>query len=1142
MLRLGSTALRRLASHSRLPLRVAASPLVTLSSARLSRTMTTTTAQSASPAPLTITTPPSAPSEAPSPFIVAKGNPLDSLLPGYVKVPASDNLPAYAVFGGEIEKSPNDDRAYRLILLPNGMEALIISDPSTDKASAALDVKVGHLSDPEDIPGLAHFCEHLMFMGTKKYPGENEYTEFLTRNSGTSNAFTGNDQTNYYFDCHPSALTEALDRFAQFFIAPVFDPACSEREANAVNSENSKNLQSDMWRMFQLDKSTSSREHSFWRFGTGDKETLWNVPISRGEDVRARLIEWQEKHYSANLMKLCVLGKDSLDDLAKTVVEQFSPSPNRHLPVPNFPGNPLGEKELKTTIILRSVKDQRILDITFPFPDESPLYATKPGSFLSHLIGHEGPGSVLSYLKGKGWANGISAGAGNGATGFMFFKIHVDLTAEGLASHEDVSQAVFAYIELLKSTPPQKWAFDEVNVLSEMSFRFKEKSPPTSTSMALSMQMSRPYPRSKLLSAPYSSPNWSPEIIKNTTAILSAENCRIMIASQDGADGKVLDLKEQWYGTEYTIVPTSETVLKGKSPAAYPELALPKPNSFIPANLDIKNKVEVDEPAKRPLSIRNTPISRVWYKKDDRWWVPRAGAFFLLRSPLVDDSPINAVQSRFATELIRDSLQEYAYDAELAGLSYSFDSQADGIVLTIDGYNDKLAVLAEVVFKAISSLKVDPKRFDIIKDQLKRAFANNKLDQPYSHAGFQVLHLTQATLWTHEERLLTIDGITVEGLQSYITDLLARLHIEILVHGNMLKDEALELANIAEKTLAPQPLTPQELLSHQALIVPEGKHLCIKPVPNSENANSSIEQFTYVGDIMDVDLRNKLSLFGHLVQEPLFDDLRTKQQLGYIVSSGPRRSLGFMGLRVIVQSERDAAYVEGCVDKFWEEYKVVLDEMTEEDFNKHKESVVNQKLEDHKNMWQECVFGFELINMAARLIALVLYRSSNLWLNIHSGYYAFTQRQADAELTKKLTKADIQAFFHQYFFDSPEHRIRRLSAHLQSQKLQADALVALLPSLEALDVEVDKAQFGMFAQSKPTLESLKTFTAGFLASKGKSPEVIEEFVASLDKLAEPSPVPEGVKLITDVEAFRAEAERAPHAYPVAEYADLFPKL
>lgn len=136
------------------------------------------------------------------PFV--KGaEPLQNLLPGYEVVPATDSSPAYAVFSKPIQKSLNDDREYRyalfraapgerssvlpsspkadtystcssllraarLIMLENGLEALLIRDEKTDKASAALDVKVGHLADPEDLQGLAHFCEHLLFMGTEK--------------------------------------------------------------------------------------------------------------------------------------------------------------------------------------------------------------------------------------------------------------------------------------------------------------------------------------------------------------------------------------------------------------------------------------------------------------------------------------------------------------------------------------------------------------------------------------------------------------------------------------------------------------------------------------------------------------------------------------------------------------------------------------------------------------------------------------------------------------------------------------------------------------------------------------------------------------------------------------------------------------
>lgn len=146
--------------------------------------------------------------------------------------------------------------------------------------------------------------------------------------------------------------------------------------------------------------------------------------------------------------------------------------------------------------------------------------------------------------------------------------------------------------------------------------------------------------------------------------------------------------------------------------------------------------------------------------------------------------------------------------------------------------------------------------------------------------------------------------LTVENLQAYIDAIFDRMHIEILVHGNVLKDvrplfspllilltpkprpqDALNLAKLAESTFSPSALTPTELLSHRALVVSEGKYLLRQDVGNPENVNSAIEQFTYCGDTMDDAVRTRLSVFQTMVQEPLFDDLRAKQQLGYIVRS-----------------------------------------------------------------------------------------------------------------------------------------------------------------------------------------------------------------------------------------------------------------
>ncbi|GAA6044580.1 A-factor-processing enzyme [Rhodotorula toruloides] len=1057
---------------------------------------------------------------APYAFVTKPGSAIDHLdKQDWDIVKGREGLPAYAVYRKDIEKSQNDDRVYRLIMLENGLEALVVSDPKTDKAAAAMDVKVGHLSDPEDLPGLAHFCEHLMFMGTEKYPAENDYTEFLTQHSGSSNAFTGMDQTNYYFDVAPQHLAPALDRFAQFFISPLFDSSCTEREANAVHSENSKNLQNDMWRFYQLDKSTSSRKHAFWRFGTGNRETLWDEPRAKGVDVRQRLIDWCEKHYSANTCKLAVVSKDTLDETVKLVVSQFASVPNRHITPPEFPGSPLTSSELGQTLFIKSIRDTRFLELTFPFPDESELYASKPGSFLSHLIGHEGKGSVLSLLKKRGWANGMSAGAGNGAAGFEFFKVSVDLTKEGLEHYEDVAASIFAYISLLRSTPPAEWAFLEVAQLSQLAFRFKEKSPPSSTASRLAMILSKPYPRDKVLSAPWICTEWYPKKVEEFLDLMTPEKCRIFVSAQEEIEGRKYELREEWYGTEYTVERMSDKILNsGKSASEYPELALPEPNALVPQNLEIKNKVEVPEPARRPLNLRNTPVSRVWHKKDDRWWIPRAGVFFLFRSPLIDSSALTAVQTRLFTELVRDSLQEYAYDAELAGLSYNFDQQADGILLSADGYNDKLPLLIEVIVKRMKEYKVDEKRFAIVADMIRRMYQNFRLEQPYQHVGFDAAHLTQAVSYTVDEKLKALDQITPANLQSHIAALFSRMHIESLVHGNVLRDEALALAKTVEDTFKPEALTVEELKSRQALIIPEGKWLARRPVDNPANANSAVEQFTYVGDIYDDVLRAKLSLFGTMVSEPLFDDLRAKQQLGYIVSSGARKSIAYMGLRVIVQSERDSAFVESRIDAFWDEYKTRLDEMSEEEFEKYKATVISRKLEDFKNLWQE---------------------SSAMWINIHAGWYDFEQRFRDAELVKQLSKSDIISFYHTYFFDTPERRIRRLSVHLDSQRLTVEQCASLGPVLAEMQVQVDPEQLGHFATSRPTVEQAKAFAEQFLRAQGRGDEDVKKVVEEIERLGKPKDL-EGYQVIEDREQWRQQQERAPHAHPVAEYSDLFP--
>jgi len=96
---------------------------------------------------------------------------------------------------------------------------------------------VGAALDPKPLYGTAHFLEHMLFMGTAKYPSENEYTEYIKNNGGMNNAYTSLTNTNYHFDCANDVFEGALDRFAQFFIEPLLGEESAEREMKAVDSE-----------------------------------------------------------------------------------------------------------------------------------------------------------------------------------------------------------------------------------------------------------------------------------------------------------------------------------------------------------------------------------------------------------------------------------------------------------------------------------------------------------------------------------------------------------------------------------------------------------------------------------------------------------------------------------------------------------------------------------------------------------------------------------------------------------------------------------------------------------------------------------------------------------------------------------------
>ena len=111
----------------------------------------------------------------------------------------------------------------RKLILSNDIEVFLISDADARQSSAAMAVNVGQWNDPEAYPGMAHFCEHMLFMGSKKYPDENYFTQLIHDHGGSNNAYTKTDRTVYMYSIDNDHLDLSLDVFSRLSLPMIFN-------------------------------------------------------------------------------------------------------------------------------------------------------------------------------------------------------------------------------------------------------------------------------------------------------------------------------------------------------------------------------------------------------------------------------------------------------------------------------------------------------------------------------------------------------------------------------------------------------------------------------------------------------------------------------------------------------------------------------------------------------------------------------------------------------------------------------------------------------------------------------------------------------------------------------------------------------
>lgn len=877
---------------------------------------------------------------------------------------------AWAITEISIKKSKLDQRQYKGLYLNNGLRVILVSDPLADKAAVSLNVQVGGFNNPVNREGLAHFLEHMLFLGTEKYPQASEYSEYISRHGGFNNAWTSNRNTQYYFDILPENLPGALDRFAQFFIAPLFNTELVDRERHAVDSEYHLSIKKDNWRVNQVSKVTANPDHPIVRFDVGSLDTLGDD--GREQTVREDLIAFYKNYYSAERMTLVIVAPQSIKEQEKLVKEYFSAVPKLKVKPNQIIQPVLTSKETAKFIQVESIGDYQELSLVFPIPSQREKYQTRSINYILYQFNQTEPHSLYAVLKNKNWISDIHASENDVTYNQDIAQINFTLTEDGLKHIDEIVQHTLNYVDFLRKTGPQEGIFNELRMAGQRNFMYTERMPAIDYVSELSEGAQR-YPIDQVLTASAfnNTTKFDPSGIKNLLKYFSPDNMRLILVGKQ----VITDTVEPYYQVKYSVSDfTSGQLSAWQKPVLDSGFALPAVNEFMPKDFSMRNKIA--QSSNIPENVLNTPGVRLWHKQSDVYKLPKQDLMFLLRAPEMESTPRRQVLAELMAASINDKLSAISMPLAMAGVSAKVSGNPQGLTLEISMFSDQELKLTQAIFAIIQDYKLDPIRFVVHKDELTRDILNFKQNHPFRQGALLLNDLIKTPSWMPEEMLAEIAGVSIADVETYTQEFLRNVQIESLMHGNITKETAVGLIKSIAQQINVNTSRTENLVLPQLLNIANGKAYYYTFNPMHDDA--ALVSYFQAQEANDSTIAVN-ALLTDMLSVPLFEQLRTNEQLGYAVGVAVSRVRERTGIMFYVESpSKNANYLNSRFFKFINEYKNVIANMPLEQLNRHKDSLRANLLqkpsslsEETSRYWSVIIDGTYRFNLLSDIAATV---------------------------------------------------------------------------------------------------------------------------------------------------------------------------
>jgi insulysin len=805
-------------------------------------------------------------------------------------------------------KTPSfSDRKTAKIKLDNGLEAYIISDPIATESAAALAVHVGSWSNPKDSPGLAHFLEHMLFLGTTKYPKESEYNSFVTQNGGYSNAYTANDHTAYMFTIRNQAFTEAIDRFSWFFKEPLFNPSGVSRELHAIQQEFDKNVEQDQVRKIQVMKELANETHPYSRFTMGNQSSLIDVK----QEV---LKEWYKDHYSSNIMHLAVYSSLPLEELIQIVVDDFKDIKNHNYTPARFSSSLFSPNTETKLISISPIKNQKTLSMTWELPSSFSMQLdTQPLSILGWLLGHEGEKSLLAELKRENLAESLSAGGYDLGNSNPIFSIEMALTKKGLAGINTCILRVYEALTMLQKNGIPPYIFDEMQTVERFQYEYQLPNK--------SFDMVSGHVRNMLIEPLATFPqkssvitSFNPEEVAEALRYLTPLRCHSFLLAPPKLSQIPSTQKELWVGVEYAVTKLPKEVTQVWRQAQVNDaISLPDANKLIPRNLELVKQEEHKDDASRILSkpdllFNDKDIGSMYYLPDTRYHVPEVVYNVKIHARNID--PSNARSVVFTELYIRSLLEElnsFNYNALLAGLSFDVSYDNVAIRLNFKGYSENAPLLYKEVLGELKTMIPSREKFELYKRSLSRKYQNFSKETPLTQCHGLLKDIIYKDFVSEHAKAGAISTITYQDFLNFRSELFEACYTEALFSGNLTKETALDLWNDLQTSLSSAPYPKSELVGKSILILPKHSGPFSITEKSSQAGNAAI--LAIQNGKYDFKRRAAQQILSKALEEPFFSTLRTKQQTGYIVYNGSqeieRQLLSFFAVQSSTHDGRD---------------------------------------------------------------------------------------------------------------------------------------------------------------------------------------------------------------------------------------------